>query len=155
MDGLNEFKNYTSDIRLNDTATNSTSQFDSNIWNVFNEFLGMQFDINQLLLLNIGAMVAFGLDKIFAMNDQWRVRVLNLLLCCLNAPLSSLVSMLLFRHKIRHPQFYILSLIGLYMMYKYGDFILSYYWIMFGYLNFGIIAFSLLIHYCCYNEEHP
>lgn len=111
------------------------------------ENLRMQYNDNDLFLLNVGAMVAFGLDKLFAMNDQWRIRELNLLLCCLNAPLSSLLSMFLFRHKIRHPHFYILSLIGLYMMFNNGDFILSSYWKVLGLFNFGFIAFSLIVHF--------
>ena len=114
---------------------------------VFNEFSRMKFDVDQLLLLNVGAMVAFGLDKLFATTDQWRIRGLSLWLCCLNAPVSSLVSMFLFRHKIRHPQFYILSLIGLYIMFNKGDLISSSNWKVLGFFNFGFIVFSLIVHF--------
>lgn len=109
----------------------------------------LQFTDTGLLILNLGAIICFLLDKLFAQNGLWRVRNLNLLLCCLNAPLSVLPSMFLFRHKIRHPHFYCFVIVGFVLMFRY-EFIYEtrfFSWKTLGYFNFAFIVFSLVYHF--------
>ena len=90
-------------------------------------------------------MLFFLIDKIKAMGAAWKMRELNLLLCCLNAPIASLLSMQIFRHKTLHPHFYLVSAISLYInLRKFGD-IFDSCWIKLGYLNFIMIVVSLLL----------
>lgn len=115
------------------------------------EILKMHYYDYDLFLLNFCTILAFLIDKLLAINGKWRIREINLLFCCLQSPIASILSMHLFNHKInRHPQFYIFSLIGLFIMFKNYDFIhqstssfLS--WKSLGFINFGFMLLSQLI----------
>lgn len=143
-----------SDTAYNSSGSNLTAMGDAH-GNVISNVIGMvtlQYTDIGLLILNVGAIISFLLDKVFAQNGLWRVRNLNLLLCCVNSPLSALPSMFLFRHKINHLRFYIFVIIGFVLMFK-CEFLhepgswLMVLWKMFGYFNFAFIIFSLLNHY--------
>lgn len=114
------------------------------------DILKLQVLDKYLLYLNLGCLLFFGLDKVLARKKERRVRDINLLIICLNAPLSSISSMLAFRHKLKHPLFYAFTLCGFYLMFMrfsfiYDDSILS--WKGFGFLNFAFIIFSLIVRY--------
>ena len=62
-----------------------------------------------LLVINAITLFFFMFDKIFAMKDKWRVKEKTLILLGLfGGSLGALLAMILFRHKIRKPKFYIL-----------------------------------------------
>ena len=114
------------------------------------DILKLQYFDRYLFYLNLGCLLFFGLDKLLAQKNKQRVRNLNLLICCLNAPLASISSILAFRHKIKQPLFYVFTIGGFYLMFMrfnfiYDDSILS--WKGFGFLNFAFIIFSLIVRY--------
>ena len=114
------------------------------------DILKLQVLDTYLLYLNLGCLLFFALDKVFAQKKRRRVHAINLLICCLNAPLSSFTSMLAFRHKLKHPLFYVFTFCGFYLMFMrfgfiYDNSILS--WKGFGFLNFAFIIFSLIVNY--------
>ena len=139
-----------SDTAYNTSGSNLTAMGDAH-GNVISNVIGtviLQYTDIGLLILNVGAILFFLLDKVFAANGFWRVRELNLLLCCLNAPLSALPSMFLFRHKINHLHFYIFVITGFVLMFKY-EFMYEpgiFTWKTLGYFNFGFILLSLVYH---------
>ena len=59
-----------------------------------------------LSVINLITLIAFGLDKLFAVRKQFRVSEKALLLCalCLGA-IGAYAGMKVFRHKTRHIQF--------------------------------------------------
>ena len=114
------------------------------------EILKLQYLDRYLFYLNLGCLLFFGLDKLLKQKNKQRIRNLNLLICCLNAPLSSVSSILVFRHKIKQLLFYAFTIAGFYLMFMrfsfiYDDSILS--WKGFGFLNFAFIIFSLIVRY--------
>lgn len=62
-----------------------------------------------LIIINIISFFIFALDKFLAIKHKNRVSEKNLLLISLiGGSIGSLVSMIIFRHKIRKPKFIIL-----------------------------------------------
>ena len=61
-----------------------------------------------LIIINAAALLFYGLDKLFAVRDMWRIpeRTLLFLAAAGGSP-GALAGMLVFRHKIRKPVFYI------------------------------------------------
>ena len=49
----------------------------------------------------------YGIDKAKAVKKAWRVPERTLLLLAVSSPIGALLGMLVFRHKIRKPKFYI------------------------------------------------
>ena len=96
---------------------------------------------------NTGRVLFFLIDKIKAKTKGWRIREWNLLLCCLNAPIASLLSMQIFRHKVNRPRFYLFSVIGLFMIVNDCDIILDDSWKALGYMNLIFMIFSLLFSF--------
>ena len=61
-----------------------------------------------IIIINIIAFTAFMLDKIYAAKSKWRISEKTLLILAFaGGSIGSLISMYLFRHKIRKPVFYI------------------------------------------------
>ncbi|PKM94281.1 MAG: DUF1294 domain-containing protein [Firmicutes bacterium HGW-Firmicutes-1] len=60
------------------------------------------------IFINVLAFIAFGIDKLKAIRHQWRIPEKTLLLLSLVGPTGSLLSMLLFRHKIKKLKFILL-----------------------------------------------
>ena len=61
-----------------------------------------------IIIINIIAFTAFMLDKIYAVKSKWRISEKTLLILAFaGGSIGSLISMYLFRHKIRKPVFYI------------------------------------------------
>lgn len=77
------------------------------------------------ILLNIGAMAAFGYDKFQAAREGWRISEKQLLSAALVGPFGAYAGMRVFRHKIRKPLFsllvpvFILAHVVLYVMLEY------------------------------------
>lgn len=62
-----------------------------------------------LICINLFAFVCFGIDKYKAVRRKWRISESFLLaLTVLGGAFGGLAGMLLFRHKIRKPMFYII-----------------------------------------------
>lgn len=62
-----------------------------------------------LIAINIIAFIVFIIDKIKAMNDKYRISELTLImLCFVGGSIGGLLAMLICRHKIRKPKFFIL-----------------------------------------------
>ena len=93
--------------------------------------------------LNVGCVLFFGIDKIKAKNTRSRIREWNLLICYLNAPIASLLSMQIFEHCVNRPRFYLYSAIGLCMILNDCDIILDDSWKALGYWNLIFMIFSL------------
>lgn len=61
-----------------------------------------------LLLINIMGFVMMGADKKRAVKNEWRIPERKLLLCALfGGSIGSLFGMFHFRHKTKHPKFFI------------------------------------------------
>jgi uncharacterized membrane protein YsdA (DUF1294 family) len=58
-----------------------------------------------LIVVNVIALAAFGLDKFQSKRGDWRVPELRLLLFAFFGPFGALAGMLLFRHKTRKIKF--------------------------------------------------
>ena len=106
--------------------------------------LKQQYEDPYFYSLNVGAAVAIILDKALAINRLWRITEINLLLCCLNAPIASLASMLLCRHKIRKPYFFLVALLGAYHMLQPESFFYNGFWKSVGIINLGLILGCIL-----------
>ena len=62
-----------------------------------------------LLIINTISFLAMGLDKILAINNKKRISEHSLItLALFGGCISTLLGMIIFRHKIRKPKFYIL-----------------------------------------------
>lgn len=62
-----------------------------------------------VLIINIVAFAAFGIDKLKAKKKQWRIpEAVLLLLAFLGGSVGSLAGMYLFHHKTKHKKFTIL-----------------------------------------------
>ena len=57
------------------------------------------------LVLNVIAFIIYGVDKIKAQNDAWRISESTLLTIAAIAPWGALIGMHIFRHKTRKPKF--------------------------------------------------
>lgn len=61
-----------------------------------------------LLVMNIIGFIMMGADKKRAVKNEWRIPERRLLLCALfGGSIGSLVGMFHFRHKTKHPKFFI------------------------------------------------
>lgn len=59
-----------------------------------------------LLIVNLAAFIAYGLDKYYAVKEKWRIPERKLLLLAgLGGTIGAGLGMLAFRHKIRKPKF--------------------------------------------------
>ena len=52
-------------------------------------------------------LVIYGIDKAKAVKKAWRIQERTLLILAAISPVGALLGMLVFRHKIRKPKFYI------------------------------------------------
>ena len=57
--------------------------------------------------VNVLVCLIYGIDKLKAVKKKWRIPEKTLLILALLGPLGALAGMLLFRHKIRKPKFYL------------------------------------------------
>lgn len=57
--------------------------------------------------VNVLVCLIYGIDKLKAVKKKWRIPEKTLLVLALLGPLGALAGMLLFRHKIRKPKFYL------------------------------------------------
>ena len=60
-----------------------------------------------LALVNSAAFVLYGMDKIKAVNNEWRISEKRLLRMSLIGPVGGWLGMKIFRHKIKKPRFYV------------------------------------------------
>ncbi len=60
-----------------------------------------------LAVLNSVAFILYGVDKIKAVNQEWRIAEKTLLKVSLAGPFGGWLGMKLFRHKIKKPKFYV------------------------------------------------
>ncbi len=60
-----------------------------------------------LVILNSAAFILYGVDKIRAVNQEWRIPEKTLLKVSLLGPFGGWLGMRLFRHKIKKPRFYV------------------------------------------------
>ena len=60
-----------------------------------------------LVAVNIAAFVLYGVDKIRAVNNAWRISERTLLRISLFGPFGGWLGMRLFRHKVKKPRFYV------------------------------------------------
>ena len=64
--------------------------------------------IYYLIAINISAFIVFYVDKKKAVKHKWRVPEKTLfILCFIGGSIGGLMSMQIFRHKTKHPKFYI------------------------------------------------
>lgn len=67
-------------------------------------FYGMIY----ILLVNLAALVLYGVDKEKAKKGLWRISEAKLLLIAIiGGSAGAIVGMRIFRHKTKHPKFYI------------------------------------------------
>ena len=60
-----------------------------------------------LTIVNGAAFILYGMDKIKAVNNEWRISEKKLLRVSLVGPFGGWLGMKLFRHKIKKPKFYV------------------------------------------------
>jgi len=58
-------------------------------------------------VINLIVFVMYGVDKFKAVKDMWRIPEKTLLLSAVFGAPGALLGMIVFRHKIRKPKFYI------------------------------------------------
>lgn len=64
------------------------------------------------LIINVVTFAAFGVDKYKAIQRQWRIPEKTLLgLIVFGGGLGALLGMKVFRHKTRHPEFWVVSVL--------------------------------------------
>ncbi|MBR0055544.1 MAG: DUF1294 domain-containing protein [Bacteroidales bacterium] len=69
----------------------------------------MKYSIVYLIIINVIAFFAYGIDKIKAKKGRWRTpESVLLLLAFMGGAAGALAGMLLFRHKTQHKKFTIL-----------------------------------------------
>ena len=69
----------------------------------------MKYSIVYLIIINLIAFFAYGIDKIKAKKGRWRTpESVLLLLAFMGGAAGALAGMLLFRHKTQHKKFTIL-----------------------------------------------
>ena len=68
----------------------------------------MRYVMYYLIIINITAWLAYGLDKWKAKAGKWRIPERTLLfLALIGGAVGALAGMFLFRHKTKEPKFYI------------------------------------------------
>lgn len=67
----------------------------------------VQFTLSLIILsvVNLLALVLFGIDKLSSVKRGWRIPESNLLLAALVGPFGAFAGMLIFRHKTRKMKF--------------------------------------------------
>ncbi|MGL4992272.1 MAG: DUF1294 domain-containing protein [Sarcina sp.] len=61
-----------------------------------------------LLIINIVSFIMMYIDKVKAIKHEWRISENTLMtLCAIGGSIGTILSMKLFRHKTKHPKFYI------------------------------------------------
>lgn len=80
--------------------------------------------------VNVVVLIAYGVDKLKAMRDRYRISEKSLLLGGFLGPFGALFGMVLFRHKIRKVHFkvlvslFVLIHIGLWFWLRYNNILL-------------------------------
>lgn len=59
------------------------------------------------ILINLIVFLLYGIDKWKAIHHKWRIPEAHLILAGVFGILGAILGMLLFRHKIRKPKFYL------------------------------------------------
>ena len=68
---------------------------------------GWQIILIVYAAISLVVFVFYGVDKAKAVAKAWRVPERTLLLLAVVSPIGALLGMLVFRHKIRKPKFYL------------------------------------------------
>ena len=58
-------------------------------------------------VLNVIVFIIYGIDKFKAVQHKWRISEAALIVSAIFGPIGALLGMLVFRHKIRKPKFYL------------------------------------------------
>lgn len=76
-------------------------------------------------VINILVFLLYGLDKLKAIKDQWRIPKKNLVIAAIFGVIGAILGMLIFHHKVRKPKFaigipviLILESVTLYVIYS-------------------------------------
>ena len=76
-------------------------------------------------VINILVFLLYGLDKLKAIKDQWRIPEKNLVIAAIFGVIGAILGMLIFHHKVRKPKFaigipviLILESVTLYVIYS-------------------------------------
>ena len=56
-------------------------------------------------VINILVFLLYGLDKLKAIKDQWRIPEKNLVIAAIFGVIGAILGMLIFHHKVRKPKF--------------------------------------------------
>lgn len=69
---------------------------------------GMELLLEYLLVLNVLGFSMMGIDKRRAKKGKWRISERRLMLCAVfGGSVGALLGMQCFRHKTKHPKFYV------------------------------------------------
>ena len=68
---------------------------------------GIKAFIIAYLLVNLAVFALYGIDKIKAVRNEWRISEKSLIGAAILGAPGALIAMFVFRHKIRKPKFYI------------------------------------------------
>lgn len=60
-----------------------------------------------IAVINCATFIFYGVDKIKAVNNEWRISEKRLLRLSMLGPFGSYLGMKLFRHKVKKPRFYV------------------------------------------------
>lgn len=60
-----------------------------------------------MAIINCVTFIVYGMDKIKAVNNEWRVSEKRLLRLSMIGPFGSYLGMKVFRHKVKKPKFYV------------------------------------------------
>lgn len=60
-----------------------------------------------IAIVNSITFILYGVDKIKAVNNEWRISEKRLLKLSILGPFGSYLGMKLFRHKVKKPKFYV------------------------------------------------
>lgn len=76
----------------------------------------MNFEIILLIysFINLLSFSAYGIDKLKAIKNEWRIQENTLIFFSFLGPIGSLIGMFLFRHKIRKIKF--ITLVPIFML---------------------------------------
>ncbi len=68
----------------------------------------MKYSLIYLCIINAAAFLLMLIDKAKAKKNRWRIPEATLLgVCAIGGSLGGIIGMYLFRHKTKHPKFYI------------------------------------------------
>lgn len=60
-----------------------------------------------MVVFNLATFIFYGMDKIKAVNNEWRISEKRLLRLSMLGPFGSWLGMKVFRHKVKKPKFYV------------------------------------------------